>query len=285
MRIGPCFVVATPKPSVIALPWSSYWQHLVALPFWPCGPLWFLWQLLAFDLTVSVLFQVAPQSGEALARLSSTGAAPGRYFGILVLLSALAYLPLAIIFGATQWKNFGPFALQPDRLLLYVVYFFAGVGIGAYGYQRGLLNVDGMLAQRWWRWSAMAVAMFLLWMTTMAPSFFGYTNALIDVTGYLVVVLAVASACLGFAAVALRFATARWAVADSLADNAYAMYVVHYVFVVWLQYALLGAALPAIAKGTLVFVGALTLSWVTASALRRVPLRAWPSFASPASRE
>jgi len=39
---------------------------------------------------------------------------------------------------------------------------------------------------------------------------------------------------------------------------------VHYVFVVWLQYALLGATLPAAAKGVLVFAGALLLSWSVA---------------------
>jgi hypothetical protein len=30
-------------------------------------------------------------------------------------------------------KQFGPFALEPGRLLHYVVYFFAGVGIGEAG--------------------------------------------------------------------------------------------------------------------------------------------------------
>jgi len=33
------------------------------------------------------------------------------------------------------------------------------------------------------------------------------------------------------------------------------------VFVIWLQYALLGATLPAAVKGVLVFAGALLLSW------------------------
>ena len=71
----------------------------------------------------------------------------------------------------------------------------------------------------------------------------------------------VATVCLGFAAVFLRFGYARSTLTDSLSDNAYAIYLVHYVFVVWLQYALLGAALPAVAKGMLVFAGALLLSW------------------------
>jgi peptidoglycan/LPS O-acetylase OafA/YrhL len=73
--------------------------------------------------------------------------------------------------------------------------------------------------------------------------------------------LVVATACLSFAAVFLRFGGARSAFTDSLSENAYSIYLVHYVFVVWLQYALLEATLPALVKAVLVFVGALLLSW------------------------
>jgi peptidoglycan/LPS O-acetylase OafA/YrhL len=85
------------------------------------------------------------------------------------------------------------------------------------------------------------------------------------------VVLAVACACFGLAALFLRFARRRWAVADSLAEHAYAIYLVHYVFVVWLQYALLGIAIPAIAKGAIVFTSALMLSWGIAAGAGRLP--------------
>jgi surface polysaccharide O-acyltransferase-like enzyme len=58
---------------------------------------------------------------------------------------------------------------------------------------------------------------------------------------------------------------------DSLSQNAYGIYLVHYVFVVWLQYALLDASLDAFGKVAIVFVAALALSWATSggwSALR-----------------
>ena len=44
---------------------------------------------------------------------------------------------------------------------------------------------------------------------------------------------------------------------DSLSANAYGMYLVHYVFVVWLQFALLDVALFAVGKAAIVFVGTL----------------------------
>ena len=50
------------------------------------------------------------------------------------------------------------------------------------------------------------------------------------------------------------------------------MYLVHYVFVVWLQYALLNVALFAVVKAAIVFAVTLTLSWGTIVAMRRVPL-------------
>jgi surface polysaccharide O-acyltransferase-like enzyme len=101
-------------------------------------------------------------------------------------------------------------------------------------------------------------------MISMAPSAYGRSNLVIDLCSYFAVVLVVATVCLGFAAAFLRFGSARSALTDSLSENAYAIYLVHYVFVVWLQYALLGAALPAVVKGVLVFVSALLLSWSVA---------------------
>jgi hypothetical protein len=56
--------------------------------------------------------------------------------------------------------------------------------------------------------------------------------------------------------------------------DAYGMYLVHYLFVVWLQYALLGAGLLALGKGAIVFGGTLLLSWGTVAAVRCVPAAA-----------
>jgi len=58
-------------------------------------------------------------------------------------------------------------------------------------------------------------------------------------------------------------------VLDGLCDNAYGIYLTHYVFVVWLQYFFLRIALSAAAKRAIVFVGALALSWASVATLRR----------------
>jgi len=42
--------------------------------------------------------------------------------------------------------------------------------------------------------------------------------------------------------------------------------------VIWLQYALLGTAVFAVIKAAIVFIGTLTLSWITSAITCRIPL-------------
>src|SRR6202040_1708804 len=125
--------------------WSAFWSHWTALPFWPSGPMWFLWFLLALNMAAAAMYRLAPRSGEFLARLSANGAAdPGRFFVVLASVSALAYVPLARIFTPWEWVDFGPFGFQPGMAPQYVIYFLTGVAVGAYGLERGLPSPGGM---------------------------------------------------------------------------------------------------------------------------------------------
>jgi surface polysaccharide O-acyltransferase-like enzyme len=84
-------------------------------------------------------------------------------------------------------------------------------------------------------------------------------------------VLACFASCFAVLAVVLRFAARRLPSLAGLRDSAYGMYLVHYLFVVWLQFALLGIVLPAVIKGAVVFGCTLFLSRWTVAALRRLP--------------
>jgi hypothetical protein len=256
--------------------WSAYWAHLIALPFWPSGPLWFLWQLLALDIAAAGLYRGAPRFGELLARLSgASGDNPGRQFIALLAISALAYVPLALLYRPWEWSQLGPFSFQTGRVLHYAVYFFSGIGVGALGLDRGLLRADGLLAQHWALWLGGALLAFALWLLATFLSIQAGAGTAIRLTAELAFVLSSASACFCFLAVFLRFAARRWpSLLDSVGRNAYGMYLVHYVFVVWLQYMLLGAALFALAKGAIVFSGTFLLSWSLAAALCRFPVGA-----------
>ena len=83
--------------------------------------------------------------------------------------------------------------------------------------------------------------------------------------------LACFASCWCALSLATRFAASWSPVWRSLSRNAYGIFLVHFLFAVRLQYALLPIDWPAIAKAGFVFVVTLALSWGTAAALRRLP--------------
>ncbi len=266
--IYPVYLVTAQDPSI-----SAYWEHLLALPFWPSGPPWFLWVLLVFDLVAAALFQFARRWGDALGRITAD---PALFTVCLMAASAVAYIPLALIFTPWDWWQVGPFAIQYSRPLHYAVYFFAGVAIGAYGIDRGLLAKDGWLYRHWAAWLGAAVAMFALWlgMTALAVMGGGDPPLVLSLAQALAFVLACGTSCLFVIAAFLRFGSGRLRPLAAARDSAYGMYLIHYVFVMWLQYLLLGAAIFAILKGMLVFAGTLALSWGVTAAMLRIPTAA-----------
>jgi peptidoglycan/LPS O-acetylase OafA/YrhL len=270
LALYPVYRVTAVDPS-----WSAFWAHWLALPFWPSGPMWFLWLLLLFNIVAAALFWLAPRAGEFLGRLSGkAGDHPRRFFIALVAVSALAYLPLSAMFAPWEWVQFGPFAFQPSFTPQYAIYFFAGLGLGAFGFERGLLAADGVLVRQWGHWLTGTAAAFLLWIVPTALIVNGTTLPGLQIVADLGFVLCAASACLALFAVFLRFAGSHRPMLASLADNAYGIYFVHYVFVLWLQYILLGAPLFAVAKAAIVFTGTLSLSWGTTWAVCRIPIGA-----------
>jgi glucans biosynthesis protein C len=253
---------------------AGYWRHWLALPFWPCGPMWFLWLLLVADFLAAALHRSVPGLGNLLIRVASAAATrPVRYFAVFVFVSVLAYVPLAVAFTPSAWFQEGPFAFQLSRPLHYALYFFAGLGLGAGGVERGLLAADGPLVRLWVAWVIAAVVSLFSWMgltgLTMAQ---GASSSLgLQILADLGFVLACFASCFAVLAIVLRFAARPLPSLAGLRSSAYGMYLVHYLFVVWLQFALLGIALPAIIKAALVFTGTLLLSWGTVAALRHVP--------------
>lgn len=252
---------------------TAFWRQWLALGQWPAGPAWFVWLLLAFDCIATLLFTLVPAAGDGLRRITShISRTPVRFFTALLAISALAYIPMASLFSPLAWTAFGPFAFQTTRILHYFVYFLIAIGVGALGLDRGLLAPGGKLARRWLLWTAAALFIFI---ATSAISFAVITRhshpqawALANEAGF---VLSCAATSLAFLALFLRFVKSRSAIFDSFSANSYAIYLVHYVFVSWLQYALLPASLPGYAKFSIVFCGALGLSWITAATLRRIP--------------
>lgn len=287
-RLGLPFVLAAALlaplayyPTWLASPThtGSFWQQWLALGVWPAGPAWFLWVLLAFGVVAALLSLVAPMWGSALGRVAARlGQRPLAFFIMLLLVSSLVYLPMAAWFGPSRWLMFGPFFVQISRLPHYFVYFLVGAALGAQGATSGLLASAGRLARRWPLWMLLSLLAFGLSTVTVIAIVgtlaHGGPGHGLAAFGNFTYVLSCASVSFALLAVFTRFARRARGVMDSLGANAYGIYLLHYVAVIWLQYALLSTPLPALAKIVLVFAGAVALSWGATAALRRWPVAA-----------
>jgi Acyltransferase family len=265
----PCYLLAGGRGV------GGYVHDWLWLGDWPTGPAWFIWLLLAFDLAVGAISVFAPGFGDALSSLAENAREhPVRFFAIVVAASMAVYLPLVAVFGPLAWTSVGPFQFQTGRLIHYAVYFLAGIGVGAYGIDRGLLAPDGNLARHWARWT---LAMLVIFVASIAFSLVAVSPrsalspAAANLIGGFFFALTCGAISFAFLALFVRFVTRRNAIFDSLSDNEYGMYLTHYMFVSWLQMALLAMALGAITKTIVVFSGVLLLSWATSAGLRRVP--------------
>ena len=248
--------------------YGAFWLEMVRSCFGTAGPLWFLWLLLAFDSLATLMYRVAPLPGGLIRRRSTIIlGSPVAFFGVLLGISIAAYLPIAIIIGPLEWIGIGPFHAQVSRILLYLVYFLAGTAIGAYGIDRSMFRSDGALAKRWWGWLAVGLMSFIVFIIMVVV----VSDKDRTIVSEIAFVLCCGATVFGMTGLFLRFVKRRVGIFDSLSENSYGIYVVHYVFVTWLQYLLLGSALAPSVKGVVVFVGTLILSWGTVAAIRRIP--------------
>ncbi|MBV9996592.1 MAG: acyltransferase [Caulobacteraceae bacterium] len=265
----PAYLQATPDHPSLA----GYAQTWLTPAHWTTGPAWFLLILFIYDLIAIGLYLAAPGWGQRLA-LVAAGARerPLRFFLVTVAISAVAYLPLAMLLGPYDWWHWSIFWLQKCRVLEYAAFFFLGAAVGAFGLSRGLLAPDGALARRWGWWGAAAIVVFLIAAnvlrktTTHGLDYHPLWGNIANI-GW---VICCAVCAFALMAVFVRFAK-RTPLLDNFANNSYGMYIVHYMFVTWTQYALLGAAISPIAKWLCVLAVTVTGSWALAAALRRIP--------------
>jgi surface polysaccharide O-acyltransferase-like enzyme len=256
---------------------AAFWWKTVTVGPWPSGPLWFIWVLLVFDLTASLLYRVSATLVDPINRMSLKGFdRPAVFYGFLVAVTAIGYIPLLVYFGANRWFEFGPFSVQASRLLLYAFYFFVGVGVGAANFNRGILSEDGKLPKDRWLWLiATLVPYVLMWvMIAIKREILGNPNTLPDwyqVVYGLFYVLFSAAILLTILAFFLHSKAPGPNLLDRMQADAYGIFLVHYPIVLWLQYWMFDFDWPAIVKATIAFVLTVILSWAATAALRRIP--------------
>ncbi len=238
---------------------SDFWRQWISIGDW-ASPGWFLWLLLIFDIIAVLL----PLKKNLFNKIQNFMRQPVMIFIFIILLSAAAYLPMALNIDPNNWRHWGPFKFQTSRIFLYLAYFLAGIALSANGIERTFLKPIGPLARYWIIWIITAIAAFII---NIAATFTGAKQLLVAVS----IVLSCAASSFAFLAIFLRFANNNSRIFDSLSANSYGIFVIHYGIAAWLQYSLLKAQIPAVAKGSIVFVCALALCWGIIAAIRRIP--------------
>jgi surface polysaccharide O-acyltransferase-like enzyme len=272
LRMGVLFVIAAGLLAPLAY-YPAYLQlygdtHFgiyahawLALGVWPAGPAWFLWVLLLFDCAAALLFTALPNAFEGLARrVRTVSNRPVLLFLTLAALSWAAYVPMALHLGGTSWWSWGPFFVQSSRPLHYFAYFAMGMCLGAFGTEIPIFERAGRLARRWWLWGLAMVPAFLAIIVLMRSGKFAAAAIMFPVS--------CAASSLFVIALVVRFVRS-WRWADSLSANAYGIYLVHYAFVIWIQYLALRWPMPAFVKGSIVSLAAVGISWMTVALIRR----------------
>lgn len=191
-----------------------------------------------------------------------------RLWRIFPVLDPTRWAPTPII--AAFGDGFGMALL----FLLSGLFVHGGVGMGAAGMAYDLVARDGRLAERWWVWALAMLGSFTAALAVLGAVVAAQGSVSPTMAGLRAVTFVVfsAAACFAFLALFARFGHRPSAVWRSASDASYGIYLVHYAFVAWCQYALVGVALSGGVKAVIVTVVAYSVSWGTTALLRRVPV-------------
>ena len=256
-----------------------FWWHTITIGPWPSGQAWFLWVLLALDMIAAAIWSIAPKILAAFGQLiSALRSRPVTAFVAFLTVSIVSYLPMHLAFGDGSWFEPGhyPFPIQTSRILLYPAYFFTGLGIGVVSLRAGIFAENGEIAKRWPVWLALAV----LFYGTILLLVYAHHNWIANFASPALwwkiaygAAFASFSAAMAFTvpATSLRLAHSSLKLLDAMQPSAYGIYLLHYMFIIWLQYAVYDPAAPAGVKAGIVFIGTLSGSWMLTVLLRKIP--------------
>ena len=186
---------------------------------------------------------------------------PLLFAGTLIGLSFAAYLPMRIAFNPGQWGGWGPFRLEVVRAFWYLLYFGMGVAVGARGLGEGAFRSEGPFAKYWWAWLLGGIGSYglLSWI---------FVSEWAGTLGVYAFLIEAALVILALIAVFLRFFKRRIGVLSNFSANSYGIYLLHYLVIIWLQYAVLRANLAVGWKAAIVFVGGVAICWILTALLR-----------------
>jgi len=250
----------------------------ITVEHWPPGPPWFIATLFFFNVIVAVGYlSWRPTLERWASGLAGLAGKPFRVWLVWYLLGFCLFMPMVLIFGGSAWIGIGPFAFQLSRILLYFGYFVLGMLIGAGGTNAGLLAEGSAFMKKAPLWVTFCLLAYVGLKLAGGPiSALADQHKINEIQARLLYrpiwTLSCTASCIAFLTLCRRLCHSARPVWDSLSANAYGIYLIHYIFVLWLQYLMLPLDLPAVPKFALTFAGSLTLSWLITALARKIPI-------------
>jgi glucans biosynthesis protein C len=269
----PSYYFAHNKADIIA-----YIKDFFIIEKWPVGPPWFIWLLFFFTLIFALFhsqFQkISEMTGTLLSGLKNR---PFTLFIIMFSATWILFVPLAYLVGAGTWTGFGPLDFQLSRILLYFGYFTLGILIGNTDFNNDLFSTKSTIVKKWWLWAILSFTVFsILTLTGEALKQLVQDNKIKEFCAWMIYYMIYAASCtlscIAFITGFRKIVSSGKYWMDSLSENAYLIYLIHFIFVVWCQLLLLKFDIPAFIKFIVTFIFALSLSWMVSGLLRKIKI-------------
>lgn len=269
----PSYYISHNHPDIV-----GYVKDFFTVEHWPVGPPWFIWVLFSFNLLFALFrfpfLRLAEKISNVLSKLKDK---PLTFFIILFSITWLLYVPMAYGFGQGRWIGIGPFDFQLSRIFLYFGYFMLGVFIGYTDFNNGLFSSTSKFIKIWWLWTLLAITVYFGLTLFSAPlTEMVREHKLNEFTAWMIYYTLYSASCalssIAFITSLRKFANNQKKWWDSLSANAYMIYLIHFIFVTWSQYLLLGTDISAFGKFLITFFSAVSLSWLASILFRKVNL-------------
>jgi surface polysaccharide O-acyltransferase-like enzyme len=250
----PSRLLAAPQPR------PPYWLAFFTSDTWPAGPAWFLWTLLAFSAVFALVYQFMPLVAAKIRHRPT--------IFIFFLVTVLSYLPLRSSVPVNAWMSLGgPFDVQTSRIGLYFAYFALGTALGS----SPQWQIMGW-PKHWGYLLLLGVLSYLIHiLIPQGGAFTGLSSRLSDMIIGTAFAVSCAGTSLGLLGAFRQFVHKRRSLLDSFTANAYGIYIIHYVFITWLQFLLRPVSWPAWIKFIIVFTLGIGMSWGATMLIRRIP--------------
>ena len=266
----PSFLLATGQHNI-----KAYVIDFFTVEAWPVGPPWFIWVLFVFNLVFALCYPLVKNGiSKAGNWLAMQKQHPAKLFLSWYAYTLLLYIPVIQFVSPYAWTGIGPFDFQISRVFLYAGYFLLGAVIGAPGLANGIFADGSAFVKKWPLWVISCLVIYAGLKLSEAPIIRMIGNHQLSelqatLIYRLIWILSCTMSCIAFLTLfkSIFNKTNQWW--ESLSANAYGIYLVHYIFIVWCQYSLLNAPLHAFVKFLITFVVTAALSWSVVYLVRK----------------